>query len=169
MATTTIITNTNPLSATTTPTGVKVPILGYAYVEDQCLPIVLKPPCRDDGLINASYGSKPSPHVQLSRAALALPDHVRLAVIGHELGHHHYGHCPGIRTLEIELEADAYAIEVAGLAAVHQLLKTARKMLEHRGLDSSEVIDRLRALPSCPKMAKVKARIPSRRKRRRRK
>lgn len=140
----------------------EVQIAGLAY------PLVEMCEADDDGLINAFLYPDPSQAaIVMSRAALALPAHLRLAIIGHELGHDAHEHWREPRCLRNEVEADAFAVHVAGYEATHQLLVILRRSHERRGICAAEVIERLKRLEgsveapkSCPK------RIPSRRRKR---
>jgi len=122
----------------------------------------------DCGMINGALSLYPVPCIVLNDAAWALPEHIRMAIIGHELGHYFLNHASDAvrgRRMADEIEADHYAIRFAGLPAIRQLLLTMHKSCLKHGIDPTEAIVRLAALPACPKAKKA---IPGRRNRRRR-
>lgn len=108
----------------------------------------------DCGIINAGLSVNPVPCIALNDAAWALPEHIRKAIIGHELGHYLLGHRGDRihgRSMSNEIEADTFAVRFAGLAAVRQLLTTVRKSCLRIGLSPEEADIRLQALPELPK------------------
>ena len=139
-------------------------------IGEETYPLVRVNSTDDDGMINAylNMGSSP-PYIALNDAALALPEHLRLAIIGHELGHRVHEHwlVPG-RCIRKEIQADEFSIQVAGLCAVRRLLEIMIKSMTRRGCLVDELRERLQALP-VPKPKRRKTAIPGRRNRRRRK
>jgi hypothetical protein len=142
---------------------------GTVTVEGESFALARMSSVEDNGLINAGMTTTPFLVVALNDAAWALPEHLRLAIIGHEVGHYFLGHRPeavGGRNLLDEIEADMFSVQIAGLPAVRQLLKTMRKTCLRHGVCPQEADVRLAALPVCPKMER---RIPGKRRKRNRK
>lgn len=146
-----------------------MPVIAHVVVGDYSYPVVEMESVDSDGLINAAFSMVPEPHIRVNRAAWSLPPHVRLAIIGHELGHDLFDHWGLERSLENEIEADTFAVKVAGVEAVRQLFRTMIKSLTRRGYDPGEVEIRLQHLPEpepqqlqCPRK-----RLPCGKKRRR--
>jgi len=143
-------------------------VIGTILVNGDEFPMVRVDSTEDDGLINAFIDRRPPrPYIALNDAALALPQHLRLAIIGHEVGHEICEHWRSAgRDIRKEIEADQFAVELAGLCAVRQLLMTMVRTLKKRGLCAREVELRLQVLPT-PPPKKRQAGIPGRRRKRR--
>lgn len=145
---------------------IEVEVLGEVVVDGEGYPIVrMYEP--GDGLINAGFNPLPFPHVIVNDAAWALPSNLRLALVAHELGHHRYQHWrEPDRCIKREIAADEFAVKVAGLEAVRQLLKTVCRSLKRRDMDVREIEARRDALPRCPKRT-VRKTVPRNQRKRR--
>jgi len=147
-----------------------VSVVGEIVVDGTTIALARSSSVEDKGMINAALSLNPGLCIVLNDAACALPDHLILVLIGHELGHYFEGHRDHYyygRHVADEIAADKYSVRYAGLAATRQLLNTMRKCCIKRGLPTVEADARLAALPKCPKVEQKS--IPNRKKRRKKK